>query len=136
MSSIANDEDMISTLPDAVICHILSFLLTKQSVATSVLSKRWTDLWRSVPVLDFRDVKLDGRETYFRFNEFVYSVLLSRNPIKSCFLDIWSDNPDLAHLGIPNVNKWINDVVQRGVEHIEIYIDDLGTHDFFSQTPH
>jgi hypothetical protein len=84
MSSIAYDDDIISTLPDAIICHILSFLPTKESVATSVLSKRWIHLWRSVPVLDFRDVKLDDRETYFCFNEFVFSVLLSHNSIKSC----------------------------------------------------
>jgi hypothetical protein len=62
----------------------------------------------------------------------VFSVLLSRNSIKSCFIDIWYHDPDLAHLGIPNVIKWINDVVQRGVEHLEI---DIGTHDFFLKLP-
>ncbi|CAJ2643565.1 F-box/FBD/LRR-repeat protein At4g00160-like [Trifolium pratense] len=122
MSSIGDDIDIISTLPDAVICHILSFLQTKQSVATSVLSKRWFDLWRSVPVLKFKYVELFDRETYFLFNEFVYSVLLSRNSIKSCFLDIWYDDPDLARQGIPNVIKWINYVVQHGVELLQIYI--------------
>ncbi|GAU23150.1 hypothetical protein TSUD_305980 [Trifolium subterraneum] len=132
MSSITDDDDIISTLPDAVICHILSFLHTKQSVATSILSKRWINLWRSVPVLDFWDVELDDRETYFRFNEFVYSVLLSRNSIKSFFIDIWYDDPDLAHLGIPNVIKWINYVVQHGVEHLKIYI---GTVDFIPKFP-
>jgi hypothetical protein len=132
MSSIAYDDDIISTLPDAIICHILSFLHTKESVATSVLSKRWIHLWRSVPVLDFRNVELDDRETYFCFNEFVYSVLLSRNSIKSYCIDIWYHDPDLAHLGIPNVIKWINYVVQHGVEHLEIYI---GGVDFITKFP-
>ncbi|WVZ01045.1 hypothetical protein V8G54_027114 [Vigna mungo] len=45
--------DLISSLPDEIICYILYFLPSKQVVATSVLSKRWTLLWRYVSSLDF-----------------------------------------------------------------------------------
>ncbi|XP_045802181.1 F-box/FBD/LRR-repeat protein At5g53840-like [Trifolium pratense] len=116
-------DDVISSLPDAVLCHILSFLETKEVVATSVLSKRWTRLWDSVPLLNFF-AELSDREAYFRFNEFVYSVLLAhKTSIKRCTFDILYDNYHLAHLGFPNVIKWINAVVQCGVERLYIYIE-------------
>lgn len=69
---------------------------------------------------------LNDREAYFRFNEFVYSVLLARSSIKSCILGIWYNDPHLGHLGFPNFIKWINAVVQRGVERLEF---SAGVHD-------
>ncbi|XP_021758550.1 F-box/FBD/LRR-repeat protein At5g56420-like [Chenopodium quinoa] len=49
----AEQLDRISSLPDALLSEILSFLSTKQAVATSILSKRWVSVWTKVPVLNF-----------------------------------------------------------------------------------
>ncbi|CAN1286286.1 Putative F-box/LRR-repeat protein At5g02700, partial [Linum perenne] len=44
----------LSDLPDCILHHILSFLDTKSSVLTSILSRRWRSLWKYVDVLTFR----------------------------------------------------------------------------------
>ncbi|MED6144442.1 hypothetical protein PIB30_015653 [Stylosanthes scabra] len=45
----------MDTLPDDILCHILSFLPTRTSMATSLLSRRWRYLWRNVQLLDLND---------------------------------------------------------------------------------
>ena len=121
--------DRISTLPDSVLCHILSFLETKQAVATSILSNRWKYLWLSVPVLDFSITRLTDKDDNFRFNDFVYSVLLSRDAtvsIKSFRLYVIYDYNEHVTLRIPSFTKWINIVLQRGVEYLDLHVDIYG----------
>ncbi|GER43095.1 F-box/RNI-like/FBD-like domains-containing protein, partial [Striga asiatica] len=65
--------DRLSSLPDVVICHILSFLETKFSVATSVLGKRWRFLWAHVPCLDFYD---DDFRDETQTSDIIHRVLL------------------------------------------------------------
>ncbi|CAI0466898.1 unnamed protein product, partial [Linum tenue] len=47
--------DRLSSLPDEILSHILSFLQTKYAVGTAVLSRRWKDLWTRVSNLDLDD---------------------------------------------------------------------------------
>uniref|UniRef100_A0A6N2NK51 FBD domain-containing protein n=1 Tax=Salix viminalis TaxID=40686 RepID=A0A6N2NK51_SALVM len=49
------NEDVISELHDDILCYMLSFLPTKRAVATSILSTRWRNLWKSVTILDIHD---------------------------------------------------------------------------------
>ncbi|KAF9608149.1 hypothetical protein IFM89_007535 [Coptis chinensis] len=51
------DADRISTLPEELLGHILSFLDMKHSVQTCILSKSWRFGWRSVTSLNF-DISL------------------------------------------------------------------------------
>ncbi|VVA18993.1 PREDICTED: F-box/LRR-repeat [Prunus dulcis] len=46
-------EDRISGLPDEILCHILSFLYTKEAAKTSILSHRWKNVLASVSSFDF-----------------------------------------------------------------------------------
>ncbi|XP_057452092.1 putative F-box/FBD/LRR-repeat protein At5g22670 [Lotus japonicus] len=74
--------DRISMLPDDVICNILSFLPTQDVVSTSLLSKRWKPLWRSVPSLYFDDQSYlinNNSYSYVCFQKFICNTMLARN---------------------------------------------------------
>ncbi|KAL1832212.1 hypothetical protein ACET3Z_001863 [Daucus carota] len=71
--------DRISSLSDDLIHNILSNVDTRTAVQTSVLSKRWELVWRTLPFLKF-----DGYGKYFnrkeaRFSRFVDKVFTNRN---------------------------------------------------------
>ncbi|KAL6516276.1 hypothetical protein OROGR_019581 [Orobanche gracilis] len=46
--------DRLSELPDSLILEILSLLPMRDMVRTSVLSKRWKDLWITLPFFNFK----------------------------------------------------------------------------------
>ncbi|GAU39371.1 hypothetical protein TSUD_370290 [Trifolium subterraneum] len=70
--------DRLSTLPDSVLCHILSFLPTITSVATmSLVSHRWRHLWKYLQVFHFDDSHFRHRRKK-KFPLFVNAVLALR----------------------------------------------------------
>ncbi|KAL2943732.1 hypothetical protein RDABS01_032079 [Bienertia sinuspersici] len=80
------DDDRISDFPDHILCHILSFIPTKYAVRTSVLSKRWKNLWASVPILDF-DARLHGGfNSVIKMNEYPESEITFQNFVNRVML--------------------------------------------------
>ncbi|KAL2943734.1 hypothetical protein RDABS01_032081, partial [Bienertia sinuspersici] len=88
--AILNSEnvDRLTDLPPYLRCHILSFLPTRCAVATSILSKRWSYLWISIPALDFTELPSSitnwnsvvvNQAQYVRFRSYVNRVLLLSN---------------------------------------------------------
>lgn len=83
-----NTVDIVSSLLDEILVHVLSFLSTKQAVRTCLLSKRWRNIWASVPVLkfdvyEFYDFSNRGewrRRCDDQFVRFMWSVLNNRGP--------------------------------------------------------
>ncbi|KAG7634967.1 Leucine-rich repeat 2 [Arabidopsis suecica] len=119
-------KDIISNLPDALLCHVLSFLPTTEAASTSVLAKRWRFLLAFVPNLDLDNMIYDrpkmGRrkrlELRKSFKLFVDRVMALQGnaPLKKFSLrcKIGSDPS--------RVNGWVLKVLDRGVEELDLYI--------------
>nr|POF06715.1 f-box/fbd/lrr-repeat protein [Quercus suber] len=76
-SARRNARDVISTLPDSLLCHILSFLPTPDAIRTSILSSRWRPLWTLLPILNFNHQ--DIPQITHPLEDIVSSVLTLRN---------------------------------------------------------
>ncbi|KAG7634935.1 F-box domain [Arabidopsis suecica] len=119
--------DLVSSLPDDLLGHILSLLTTKEAALTSILSKRWRYLIAFVPYLEFDDSAFlnpeEGKQTREgtrqSFIDFVDRVLALHgdSPIRKFSLKC-KTGVDLDLL-----NQWICNVLQRGVLLIDLSMD-------------
>ncbi|ESQ55127.1 hypothetical protein EUTSA_v10027464mg [Eutrema salsugineum] len=119
--------DTINGLGDDIICHILSYLPTKEAALTSVLSKRWRNLFVLTPNLhldDHHQVSDHGED----FIDFVDRVLAVSNDLpltlkKSISIKCRkSVEDDTGH-----VTRWLTNVLKLGVQYldIEVIADDV-----------
>ncbi|CAN7101225.1 unnamed protein product [Brassica rapa subsp. narinosa] len=125
--------DRIGSLPDEVLSHILSSLTTKEAAITSILSKRWRNLFTLVPYLDIDDSVFLNPEEGKRerdgilqsFMDFVDKVLASQGdtPIKKFSLKCKTG------IDTDRVNQWICNVLQRGATSLELVLDFPGSDD-------
>ena len=81
-------QDIISSLPNSLLTHILSFLPIRDSVLTSILSSKWRPLWTLVPVLDLNQVGLvercsEEKSEKFKFVDIVSRIMALRNAISN-----------------------------------------------------
>lgn len=108
-------EDWISFLPDPLLCQILSDLPTKNAVTTSVLSKRWRNLWFFIPVLD---LDIDDFPDYTTFTSFVsrfldFSQESCLHSLNLAFKRQDDEDPSL-------LASWIETAVLRKIQHLEV----------------
>ncbi|XP_019082940.1 PREDICTED: putative F-box/FBD/LRR-repeat protein At3g59240 [Camelina sativa] len=92
------DIDTISDLPEALICHILSFLNIKEAALTSLLSQKWRYLFAYRPNLDFED-----------------SV-----PFHPIMCN--------GHYPPVRVSSWISNVIERGVSDLDLHVTVVSKH--------
>ena len=113
--AVAFAGDHLSDLPDVLLHAIMSFLPARQVVQTTVLSRRWRDLWRSATCLNIDDCDFcfttgsksrdeQREENWRKFEDFTTNLLLFH--INTTFLDkfqisanCWDANelPRLSH---------------------------------------
>ncbi|CAL5390994.1 unnamed protein product [Camellia sinensis] len=127
--NIGEGIDMMSSLPENVLHHILSFLTTKEAIQTSILSRRWQYLWTSISNIDLNDMsswsnrkkdKGKKKDCYpmcrSSFLDFVERVLLLH------------DASDIKRLRLrftvvvnsSRLNSWISAAVRHNVEELDL----------------
>lgn len=118
--------DRLSALPDELLRDVLSFLPAQQVVQTTVLSKRWTDLWRSVPGinLDLRHFQRDFFEScpaaWERMENFANNLLILHNaPCLDAFRFHASfvDCDPLRHL-----DRWVRRAIKDNPLVLELFV--------------
>jgi hypothetical protein len=106
-----------SNLPDELISHILSFLPTKLAFTTTLLSKRWSQLFKLLTTLHFDDESVCDEDSFLHFCRFVGTVTLSTQLVKTfhfkCSSRHWRS-------GCFNVDSLIETVKRHPVENLRI----------------
>ncbi|ESQ52995.1 hypothetical protein EUTSA_v10016687mg [Eutrema salsugineum] len=128
---VAKDE--ISRLPDEFLGRILSFLSTKEAASTSVLSKRWRNVFVLVSNIDIDDrqsvrktTRRNRSDTPKNFMAFVDRLLNLQgdSSIKKLTLK--------SHVGVrggtdsTRIRSWILNVLERGVVDLDLFISSKG----------
>ena len=128
MNYIATDR--ISKLPDHLQQHILSYLSINEVVQSSVLTKRWKNVWTVVPVLGFNTIlfgstdhkkNLDIQRKLQDFHIFVEKSLKSRHKQRLTLREfILTHGLDKRSLN-SRVDCWINYVVKSDVKKLSLH---------------
>lgn len=117
--------DRISSLPQLILHHILSFLRLEHVAQTSVLSKTWKRVWHTYPTICF-DPYNSTLSRQKRVLKGLEQTLLNRHMnaigLKKLMLSLHlSDDPKFAS----NINRCLIYAIASNVEKLSLYSDDL-----------
>ncbi|RLN08269.1 hypothetical protein C2845_PM11G28300 [Panicum miliaceum] len=116
-------EDHISSLPNALLCNIISRLPLKNAVRTTTFSPRWRRVWASIPlVLDdsnLRKVLPDDGGTNWRAIADAVSSVLHTHPgpfhyVRLCLSCNYAASQDGGML----LCSWLHVLAERGVQQL------------------
>jgi len=118
-NSIDENKDRFSDLSDYLLIHILSFLESKIAVQTCILSTRWRNLWKQLPILSLY---------YFHFN-----TLQGLTEFASQFLSLRDGSTSLFTLEFHNffteggmepreLERILQYALSHNIQHLDIYV--------------
>nr|CAB3499994.1 unnamed protein product [Digitaria exilis] len=119
----------INALSTDVLLRAISFLEARQLVQTCVLSRRWRNLWRSVPRINASRDEFDGKAGTeiacdVLFKNFINRFLMLRNPVALHEFRLQYNIPDGSNDPVADsrdANLWIRHALQSNVRLIESY---------------
>ncbi|CAA3017637.1 F-box LRR-repeat At3g58900-like isoform X1 [Olea europaea subsp. europaea] len=113
-------EDLISILPNAILQHILSFLPTKDIIRTSILCKRWKNLWTSISNIDLWDsidiTKSDYLKRRASFLDSVERILLQHDDSNIERLRLSFKMP----VNPTHVYSWISVAIKHNIRKLDV----------------
>ncbi|KAF8689281.1 hypothetical protein HU200_042075 [Digitaria exilis] len=126
----AGAECRINALGNDVLLRAISFLEARQLVQTCVLSRRWRNLWRSVPRINAThhefDVMVDSEEERsVRIKKFTNALLMLRNPVAldafrlSYFMTDYQEPADPHADREEDANLWIHHALQSNARNLQ-----------------
>ena len=116
--------DCINTLPDSLLCHILSFLPTKTTVTTiPLVSRRWRHLWENLQVFDFYhkyNKHTISNNDFRKFAAFVNSVLSIRRSRDIRKMRLSCGHSEVDHFFSNSVDSWIRCATGSCLEELDL----------------
>ncbi|XP_010476775.1 PREDICTED: putative FBD-associated F-box protein At5g56560 [Camelina sativa] len=111
--------ESINDLPDEMLVKILSSFPTfKETIRTSLISKRWQDLWKLVPVFNLNDNLVDDYDDDGEsFKSFVYRCFLFS---KAQVLERLCLKLLLPYYKSSIINDWVKTGVTRSVKELQL----------------
>jgi hypothetical protein len=111
----------LSDLSDRLLLHILVFLDTKQAVQTCILSRRWKNLWKTLPTLILSSERFDNE---WDFDEFISNILSLRDSSTALHsLDTVRDGDGDCTMNHQLLRRIVKYAVSHHVQQLRINVD-------------
>ncbi|KAH7843637.1 hypothetical protein Vadar_019032 [Vaccinium darrowii] len=115
--NVGEGNDIISSLPENVLLHILSFLSTKDAIRTSILSRKWEYLWTSISIIELDGAyPLAAKKKKRHLLDFVERVLLlhDASDIKILILVLYK------RVNSSRLSSWICALIRHNIEELDL----------------
>lgn len=111
--------DRLSELHDSLIFNIFQLMPTLDVVKTTTLSKRWKNLWTTVPWLDFDDTTMKDRD---KFRDFVNGALDSWRGAKILSFHVKFDSDLWKSVTHDDIDSWLLFATKNNVEDLKLHL--------------